>query len=89
MNLHEPNPSPSPSPLLEIPTLSADHVLASVPEAIGLALEARAAEKRALMALSDELVQNLRPEIERLTTELVQRTLVDVWKKRDQIYQNP
>jgi hypothetical protein len=50
--------------------------------------DARAAEKRALMGLSDELVQNLRPEIERLTSDLVQRTLQGVWDKRARIYQD-
>jgi hypothetical protein len=40
------------------------------------------------MGLSDELVQNLRPEIERLTSDLVQRTLQGVWDKRARIYQD-
>jgi hypothetical protein len=34
------------------------------------------------MDLSDELVQNLRPEIERLTADMVQRTLQGVWDQR-------
>jgi hypothetical protein len=53
-----------------------------VPQAVTLALDARAAEKQALMDLSDELVQNLRPEIERLTADMVQRTLQGVWDQR-------
>ena len=64
------------------PTLTQDMVLVQVPQAVTLALDARAAEKRALMGLSDELVHNLRPEIERLTSDLVQRTLQGVWDKR-------
>jgi hypothetical protein len=72
----------------DIPSLDPESVLASVPEAVRLALDARAAEKRALLALSDELVKNLRPEIERLTAELVQKTLADVWEKRASIYRD-
>ena len=72
----------------QIPTLTQDMVLGQVPQAVTLALDARAAEKRALMALSDELVQNLRPEIERLAVDLVQRTLQGVWDKRARIYQD-
>jgi hypothetical protein len=65
-----------------IPTLTQDMSLNDVPKGVSLALDARAEEKRALMALSEELVQNLRPEIERLTSDLVQRTLQGVWEKR-------
>jgi hypothetical protein len=70
----------------QVPTLTQDMVLGQVPQAVTLALDARAAEKRALMALSDELVQNLRPEIERLTADLVQRTLQGLWNKRARTY---
>ena len=66
----------------QIPTLTQDMVLVQVPQAVTLALDARAAEKQALMDLSDELVQNLRPEIERLTADMVQRTLQGVWDQR-------
>lgn len=65
-----------------IPTLTQDMSLNDVPKGVSLALDARAEEKQALMALSEELVQNLRPEIERLTSDLVQRTLQGVWEKR-------
>jgi len=61
--------------------------MVNVPRAVSLALDARAAEKAALMALSEELVQNLRPEIERMTSDMVQRTLQGVWDKRSKIYQ--
>ncbi len=70
----------------QIPTLTQDMVLDQVPQAVTLALDARAAEKRALMDLSEELVQNLRPEIERLTSDLVQRTLQGLWDKRARTY---
>lgn len=56
--------------------------MVDVPPAVTLALDARLAEKQALMALSEELEQNLRPEIERLTKDMVQRTLQGVWDKR-------
>ncbi len=72
----------------QIPTLTADMAVRQLPQAVLLALEARAAEKRALMALSDQLVQNLRPEIERLAADLVQRTLQGVWDQRARIYQD-
>lgn len=67
---------------VQIPTLTQDMVLGQVPQAVTLALNARVAEKQALMDLSDELVQNLRPEIERLTADMVQRTLQGVWDQR-------
>jgi hypothetical protein len=70
----------------QIPTLTQDMSLVQVPQAVSLALDARVAEKKALMALSDELAQNLRPEIERLTADLVQRILQDLWDKRARIY---
>jgi hypothetical protein len=72
----------------QIPTLTQDMVVPLVPQAVSLALDARAAEKKALMALSEELVQNLRPEIDRLTADLVQRTLQGVWDQRARIYQD-
>jgi glycine/D-amino acid oxidase-like deaminating enzyme len=72
----------------QIPTLTPDMALAQVPQAVVLALDARAAEKKALLDLSEDLVQNLRPEIERLTADLVQRTLQGVWEKRAHIDQD-
>jgi peptidoglycan hydrolase CwlO-like protein len=53
-----------------------------------VALDARIAEKQALMALSSDLLENLRPEIERLTADLVQRTLQSVWNKRARTFQH-
>lgn len=81
-----PNAGPSvvPDP---IPTLTQDMAVTQVPKAVSLALDARAAEKQALMDLSQELVQNLHPEIERMTADLVQRTLQGVWHKRARIDQ--
>lgn len=72
-----------------IPVLTEQMILSDVPEVMRVALDARAAEKKALLALSGELMQNLRPEIERLTAELVERTLQGVWEKRARMYQDP
>lgn len=80
---HAANPVPD-----QIPTLTQSMVLKDVPDAVRLALEARTSEKKALLALSDELVQNLRPEIERLTAELVRKSLEGVWENRARIDQN-
>lgn len=75
-------------PLERVPVLT-DLVPASdVPLALGVAWDARMAEKKALMDLSDELIQNLKPELDRLTSELVQRTLQGLWAKRCEKYEN-
>ena len=79
--------APHPDTVDAIPTLSPEMAWVNVPHAVSLALDARAAEKAALMALSEELIQNLRPEIERMTSDMVQRTLHGVWDKRSRAYQ--
>ncbi len=85
---HAPTPAaPQPDAADAIPTLSHDMAWVNVPQAVSLALDARAAEKAALMALSEELVQNLRPEIERMTSDMVQRTLQSEWAQRSRLYQ--
>ena len=61
----------------EIPTLT--QPIQDVPPAIESALDARAAEKKAFMALSTELLQQLRPEFDRLAAGLVLRTLETAW----------
>lgn len=78
-------PTPHAPPLFDadaIPSLSQDMALGDVPVGVSLALDARAAEKAALMALSEDLVKKLRPEIERMTSDMVQRALQGVWEKR-------
>jgi hypothetical protein len=52
-----------------------------------VALDARFAEKEALMALSSDLLENLRPEMERLTADWVQKTLQSVWDQRARTWQ--
>ena len=72
------NPSPDVRPVPhEIPTLT--QALDDVPPALACALDARAAEKQAFMALSAELLQQLRPEFDRLAAGLVHRTLETAW----------
>ncbi len=46
------------------------------------ALDARESERASFMALADDLVQALRPELERMTTELVRRSLRQAWASR-------
>jgi hypothetical protein len=72
----------------QVPVLTKPVPEADVPLALSLALEARLAEKKALMNLSDQLIVNLKPDLERLTAELVQKALVGLWEKRCEKYQN-
>ena len=65
-------PSPDNVPTL---TESVDNVSASMHEA----LDALEAEKQAFMALSAELLEQLRPEFDRLAAGLVLRTLETAW----------
>jgi hypothetical protein len=65
-------PSPDNVPTLTEPV---DNVSASMHEA----LDALEAEKQAFMALSTELLQQLRPEFDRLAAGLVLRTLETAW----------
>ncbi len=71
----------------QVPVLTHPIPEAEVPLALKLALDARMAEKQALLDLSDELVQKLKPELERLSAELVQRALEGLWQKRASKYQ--
>lgn len=76
-----------PDAVNEIPILSQDMAMGDVPVAVSLALDARAAEKAALMALSEDLLEKLRPEIERMASDRVQRALQGEWEKRSRTYQ--
>jgi hypothetical protein len=71
----------------EIPTLT--QAIEDVPPAIASALDARAAEKQAFMALSTELLQQLRPEFDRLAAGLVLRTLETAWHHKVNAPENP
>ena len=68
-----------------VPVLSVVIPEAQIPPEVKAALDATASERAAFMALADELVQALRPELERLTTELVQRSLRQAWAHRTKI----
>ena len=75
-------------PPAHVPVLTECVPASDVPPALGVVRDARMAEKKALMDLSNELIQNIRPELDRLTSELVQRTLDGLWSKRSEKYQN-
>jgi hypothetical protein len=71
-----------------IPVLTHVVPASDIPAAVLAALDARQAEKASVMALSQELMQNLRPELDRMATELVQRSVEGMWAKRADIYKN-
>lgn len=71
----------------EIPTLT--QAMDDVPPSLASALDARAAEKQAFMALSAELLQQLRPEFDRLAAGLVHRTLETAWHHKVNTPPNP
>jgi hypothetical protein len=74
-------PSSDHSPLPDaMPTLS--DAIEDVPPCVACALDARAAEKQAFLALSVELLQQLRPEFDRLAAALVHRTLETAWQHK-------
>ncbi len=68
-----------------LPVLSAAMPESDIPEALRAALDARAQEKAAFMALSDELLHALRPEIERLAAELVHKSLQQAGRARSSL----
>ncbi len=65
-----------------IPVLSAVIPDSQMSNALRAALAARDLEQTSFMALGDEVLRSLRPELERLTTELVQRSLRQAWANR-------
>ncbi|MGV0960436.1 MAG: hypothetical protein ACOYB1_11420 [Limnohabitans sp.] len=75
-------------PAAAIPLLTAAVPPADISAAVWAALDARQAEKAAVMALSQELMQNLRPELDRMASQLVQRSVEGMWAKRAEIYKN-
>jgi hypothetical protein len=72
----------SESPPSVIPVLSQRIPEDEISPGLMAALNARESERAAFMALSDDLVQALRPELERMTTELVQRSFQQAWISR-------
>ncbi len=73
----------------EIPTLTAVLDPSIIPEAVRVALDVREAERAALFSMSNELLEGLRPELDRLTTQLVRKSIQDLWEKRSEKYENP
>lgn len=72
-----------------IPVLTAAVATSDIPAALLAALDARLAEKASVLALSQELMKkNLRPELDRMAAELVQRSVQGMWEKRAEIYKN-
>lgn len=71
-----------------IPLLTSRVPADQIPQALLVALDAREAEKASVLALSQELMNNLRPELDRIASELVQRSVQGMWEKRAEIYQN-
>ena len=71
-----------------IPVLSTVIPDLQIPETLRVALDARQLEKEAFMALADDLVNELRPEMARLATEvateMVRSSIRQVWIKRFQ-----
>jgi len=71
-----------------IPVLTRAITPSEIPASLLAALDARLAEKASVLALSQELMRNLRPELDRMAAELVQRSVQGMWEKRAEIYQN-
>jgi len=68
-----------------IPVLSTVVPDSEIPAAVLAALDSKALEKAQFMALTEGLVQELRPELERLATEWVRRSLSQFWAARSKV----
>jgi hypothetical protein len=71
------NPAQIRPSLDKVPTLT--EPVENVSASMHAALDALESEKQAFMALSTELLQQLRPEFDRLAAGLVLRTLETAW----------
>jgi len=67
--------------LSEIPQLEAVQRLLNIPPRLQAALDARAAEKALLSQLVEQWLDALRPEMERMTREIVERSVQDFWRR--------
>lgn len=76
------SPAWSEMPSGVIPVLTLVVPFADIPQGLASALTARTHEKAALLAMEADLLQALRPEIERLATEVVRNSVREVWQKR-------
>jgi len=77
----ESDAQPDPMPQV-VPVLSTVVPDSQISASVSAALDARLLEKVKFMALTDNLVQQLRPEFERMATELVHRSLSQAWAAR-------
>jgi len=68
-----------------IPVLSAVVPDSAVSLDLRNALDARLQDKLDWMALEAQLLQTLRPEMERLTTELVRNSFRQAWTQRSEL----
>ncbi|WP_143473848.1 hypothetical protein [Limnohabitans sp. G3-2] len=73
--------SPPGMPTGSIPVLTTVVPEAAVSQALRAALDAQAQKKMDWMSLESDLLLALRPEMERLTTELVRVGLREAWRK--------
>jgi len=67
-----------------IPVLSTLIPAEQISHEFAAALQLREEERSAFMAMADEVAQSLRLELERLTKELVQRSLQQAWRSKFQ-----
>lgn len=77
--------SASGTPDTVMPVLSAVVPESDISDDLRAALDARDHEKAAFMALSQEMLLALRPEMERLAAELVRKSLHEAWRARSGI----
>lgn len=68
-----------------IPVLSTVLPSTAMTPALQAALDARAQDRAALVAIQAQLLDALRPEIERLTLTLVERSVQQVWHERTRL----
>ncbi len=64
-----------------IPELTESQRMPSVPERLAVALDARAMEKDLLAKLVAQWLVALRPEMERMAQQIVQRSAEDYWRQ--------
>jgi hypothetical protein len=66
----------------KIPVLSSVVPQEAVSQAMRAALDAREKDQFDWMSMESHLLQTLRPELERMSTELVRRGLREAWRRR-------
>ena len=74
-----------PGPDAALPVLRSVIAESDIPDALRQALDAKATEHAQFMRLEDALLASIRPDIERLTAELVRRSLSKAWTSRSKL----